>query len=217
MTSTDAPIRALILDLGNVLIHHDNDRLYRDLADASAGEPAVVLDALRSEGVGRMINTTDGPPSLVYEAIAPAIGFRGDLVAFSAIWNGIFTPYAAMTPIIEALRGRVRLLVLSNTNAMHMDYIRAQLPVLDAFDAVLTSYELGMMKPEAAIYRAALSVAGVAPEEAAFFDDVLGHVEGARAAGIRGFLFTDARQFVQDLTGLALWPVPGDDNRRMLS
>jgi putative hydrolase of the HAD superfamily len=217
MISTDPPIRALILDLGNVLIFHDNDRLYRELAAASACEPAAVLEALGSQGVGRLINITDGPPSLVYEFIAPAIGFRGDLSSFSTIWNGIFTPYEPIVPIIEALRGRAQLLVLSNTNAMHMDYIRAKLPVLDAFDAVLTSYELGLMKPEAAIYQAALAVAGVAPEEAAFFDDVLGHVEGARAVGIRGFLFTDAHQFVQDLGGLRLWPVPEDDARDMLS
>jgi putative hydrolase of the HAD superfamily len=205
MTNNERPIRALILDLGNVLIHHDNDRLYRELAAASAREPAAVLEALSGSDIGRLINTTDGPPSLVYDAIAPAIGFRGSSADFSAIWNGIFTPYEAMAPVIEALRGRARLLVLSNTNAMHMDYIRGQLPLLDAFDNVLTSYELGLMKPDAAIYRAALDVARVAPNEAAFFDDVLGHVEGARAVGIHGFLFTDAHRFVGDLAELGLW------------
>jgi putative hydrolase of the HAD superfamily len=206
MTSINPPIRALILDLGNVLIHHDNDRLYRELAAASAGEPAAVLKALSGSDIGRLINTTDGPPSLVYDAIAPAIDFRGSLADFSAIWNGIFTPYEAMAPVIEALHGRTRLLVLSNTNAMHMDFIRGQLPLLNAFDNVLTSYELGLMKPDAAIYRAALDVAGVVPNEAAFFDDVLGHVEGARLVGIHGFLFTDARRFIGDLSELGLWP-----------
>jgi FMN phosphatase YigB (HAD superfamily) len=205
MTSIQPPIRALILDLGNVLIHHDNDRLYRELAAASAREPIAVIEALSGSDIGRMINTTDGPPSLVYDAIAPAIGFRGSLTDFSAIWNGIFTPYEAMAPVIETLRGHTRLFVLSNTNAMHMDCIRGQLPLLDAFDAVLTSYELGLMKPDAAIYRAALDVAGVAPYEAAFFDDVLGHVEGARLVGIHGFLFTDAHRFVGDLATLGLW------------
>lgn len=205
MTELAPTIRALILDLGNVLVFHDNDRLYRELAGACDCEPSVVLEALSNTGVGWRINTTDGPPSLVYDTIAPAIGFGGSIDDFSAIWNGIFTPYDAMTPIIETLRGRIPLFVLSNTNAMHMAYIRGQLPVLDAFDAVLTSHELGLVKPDAAIYQAALSAAGVAPQEAAFFDDVRGHVEGARAVGIQGFLFTDADQFIQDLIGLRLW------------
>jgi HAD superfamily hydrolase (TIGR01509 family) len=217
MTNTQPQIRALILDLGNVLIFHDNDRLYRELASACAHEPSVVLEALSGQGVGRMINTTDGPPSLIYETVAPAIGFRGNLDDFRTIWNGIFTPYEAMTPIIEALRGRVQLLVLSNTNAMHMDYIRGELPVLDAFDAVLTSYKLGLMKPDAAIYRAALREAGVEAEEAAFFDDVAGHVEGARLIGINSFLFTDASQFVEDLSELRLWPPSGSSGFGVLS
>lgn len=217
MTNNNSPIRALILDLGNVLIHHDNDRLYRELAAASAREPEAVIAALGDSEIGRLINTTDGPPTLVYDAVAPAIGFRGGPAAFSAIWNGIFTPYEAMAPVITVLRGRARLLVLSNTNAMHMHYIRDQLPLLDAFDEVLTSYQLGLMKPDAAIYRAALAVAGVAPDEAAFFDDVIGHVEGARLAGMHGFLFTDVDQFVDDLITIGLWTPSEEEGRGVLS
>ncbi|MGH2600722.1 MAG: hypothetical protein ACRDJ9_15225, partial [Dehalococcoidia bacterium] len=137
MTDTPPlPIRALILDLGNVLIFHDNDRLYRELADACNCTPEALLAALREDSIGRQINTTDGPPALVYEAVAPTIGFPGDLTTFSAIWNGIFTPNEAIVPVIESLHGHVPLLVLSNTNAMHMAYIRPRLPVLDRFDAI---------------------------------------------------------------------------------
>ena len=204
MSSNDQPIRALILDLGNVLIFHDNDRLYRELAAACAREPAAILEALSNRGIGRIINTTDGPPSLVYETVAPAIGFPGSLDDFSAIWNGIFTPYEAMTPVIEALRGRIPLVVLSNTNAMHIEYIRRVLPVLGHFDAVLASNEIGAAKPDAAAYEAALAVAGVVPNEAAFFDDLPGHVEGARAVGIRGFVFTDVEGFARDLEQLGM-------------
>jgi FMN phosphatase YigB (HAD superfamily) len=198
------PIRALILDLGNVLIFHDNDRLYRELADACTCTPGALIAALREDSIGRHINTTDGPPALVYEAVAPAIGFPGDLDAFSAIWNGIFTPNEAIVPVIESLHGRIPLLVLSNTNAMHMAYIRPRLPVLDRFDAILTSHELGLVKPEPAIYHAALTAANVTPEEAAFFDDLPGHVQGARDAGIHGFVFTDVDQFQKDLATLGL-------------
>ena len=204
MTDAEAtPIRALILDLGTVLIFHDNEQLYRELAAACGSTPEAILAALRSD-VGRRMNTTDGPPEIVYEMVAPAIGFPGDVERFAAIWNGIFQPNEAIVPIVEALHGRVPLFVLSNTNAMHMAYIRPRLPVLEHFDAILTSHELGLIKPEPAIYRAALVTAGVRPEEAAFFDDLPGHVEGARQVGIRGFVFTDERQFAEDLQRLGL-------------
>jgi putative hydrolase of the HAD superfamily len=165
--------------------------------------PDAVVTALRSEA-GQRMNVTDGPPELVYEIVAPAIGFPGSLEEFAAIWNGIFRPNDSVFPVIEALSGRVPLFVLSNTNAMHMAYIRPRLPILERFEAVLTSHELGLVKPDAAIYRAALARAGAAPQEAAFFDDQLGHVEGARRAGLHGFVFSDVERFVEDLAGLGL-------------
>ena len=201
--AAQTPIRALILDLGNVLIFHDNEQLYRELAAACGTTPEAIVAALRSD-VGRGMNTTDGPPEIVYEMVAPAIGFPGDVASFAAIWNGIFRPNEAIVPVVEALYGRVPLFVLSNTNAMHMAYIRPRLPVLQRLDAILTSHELGLMKPEPEIYQAALVTAGVRPEEAVFFDDLPGHVEGARQVGIRAFLFTDERQFAEDLRGLGL-------------
>jgi FMN phosphatase YigB (HAD superfamily) len=207
--TTLSPVRALILDLGNVLIFHDNDKLYRELAVACRCEPDDIVNVLRNEEIGRVINTTDGGASLVYETVAPAIGFPGDFAAFKRIWNGIFTPNESIAPVIATLRGHVRLLVLSNTNAMHMDFIRPRLPVLDCIDTVLASHELGLVKPDVAIYKAALAAAGTSPDETAFFDDLQGHVDGARAAGIRGFLFTDTRAFVRDLNSLGLLPREG--------
>ena len=200
------PVRALILDLGNVLIFHDNDRLDRELGAACGCPPGTIRAMIESAGAGRRINITDGPPQIVYEIVAPAIGFPGSFARFAAIWNSIFTPNDAIVPLIEAVSGRVPMFVLSNTNPLHMAYIRPRLPVLELFDAVLTSYELGTMKPEAAIYERALAVAGVAPDEAVFFDDLAGHVQGAERAGLRGFVFTDAAGFAADLTALGLLP-----------
>ena len=203
------PVRALILDLGNVLIFHDNDQLDRELAAACGCEPARVRSIMRSVELQRRINLTDGPPTVVYEIVAPAIGFPGGIDQFAAIWNDIFRPNEAIVPIIEALHGRVPMVVLSNTNPMHMAYIRPHLPVLERFDAVLTSYELGLMKPDLPVYARAVATAGVSPAEAAFFDDLPGHVEGATRAGLRGFLFTDEKRFRADLTSLGVWPADG--------
>jgi len=198
------PPKALILDLGNVLIFHDNEQLVRELGAACGRAAEEVRLLIGRANAGERINVTDASPEFVYEVIAPAIGFPGGFADFAAIWNGIFTPYAAMVPLIAALRGRVGLSILSNTNPLHMAAIRPRLPVLRLFDAVLTSYELGLMKPDRRIYARALAVAGVAAHEAAFFDDLPSHVAGAAAVGMRAFLFTDATGFVRDLAAMGL-------------
>src|SRR5262245_13112639 len=114
-SNASSAVRALILDLGNVLIFHDNARLFRELASATGRTPEEVqylIFAARE----RHIDTIDGPPRIVYDTLAPGVGFSGSFDEFAAIWNGIFTPYEAMAPLIAALCGRVRLVVLSNTN-----------------------------------------------------------------------------------------------------
>lgn len=201
-----AAIRAVILDLGNVLIFHDNDRLARELGAAGGLDPIEVVTRINAadRAAGYPLNTRNSSPESVYDLVAPAIGFPGSFDEFAAIWNGIFWPHEEIVPIVEALQGQVQLLVLSNTNPLHMHYIRPVLPVLDRFDHVLTSYELGLVKPDVAIYQRAIEIAGVRPAEAVFFDDVEGHIEGARRAGLRAFLFTDAPGFSRDLATLGL-------------
>jgi biotin operon repressor BirA-like protein len=64
----------------------------------------------------------------------------------------------------EAVRSRgYRLILISNTNRLHYEYIRRTYPILRAFDHVVLSYKLKTRKPEPAIYRAALRLSGVPP------------------------------------------------------
>lgn len=197
-------VSTLFLDLGNVLIFHDNDRMYRALGEACGRTPNEIGPLIHTARGENWINVTDCPPHEIYEAVREAIGYPGSFDEFAAIWNGIFTPNTEIVPLLDALHGRVRLFVLSNTNALHMAYIRPRLPVLRLFDRLFTSYELGVVKPDAAIYRRALELAGCDAAQSAFFDDLAGHVQGAEAVGMRGFVFTDAAGFRRDLEALGL-------------
>ena len=67
------------------------------------------------------------------------------------------------------------------------------------FDARVLSYEEGLMKPAPELYRTALKRLGVAPERAAFFDDIQSYADGATAVGIHGRLFTDVETFDRQL------------------
>jgi glucose-1-phosphatase len=198
----DATVAAVLLDLGNVVVFHDNDQLSRELAAACGLAPDEVPMRLRDSGAEARFNQTDGPPELVYEAVAPALGFPGSYSQFAAIWNGIFTPNPAVVPAVAILLAQTRVAILSNTNALHMHHLRQTLPLLGRFEAVFTSYELGLAKPDPAIYRAAVARLGLSVADVAFFDDSPGHVAGAAAAGLRAFVYTDVARFVSDLRSL---------------
>jgi HAD superfamily hydrolase (TIGR01509 family) len=66
------------------------------------------------------------------------------------------------------------------------------------------SYQLGVAKPEPAIFQRALELAGTSAARTAFFDDVEAYVKAARELGIRGQVFTDAPNFQRQLAALGL-------------
>jgi HAD superfamily hydrolase (TIGR01509 family) len=69
---------------------------------------------------------------------------------------------------------------------------------------LLLSYELGLAKPDRAIFEEGLKRAGTTADRAAFFDDVAPYVAAARSVGIAAHVFTDARRFRQQLGELGL-------------
>jgi putative hydrolase of the HAD superfamily len=197
------PPRAIILDLGNVLVFHDNALLFLRLGQRAGLAPHEVAQRLTGAGwtaANRGLLDAAG----IRRDVCGALGMDLPMEEFAPLWSSHFTVHTAVLPRVEALVGRVKLLLLSNTNALHVAYLRPQLPLLQRFDAVLMSCEVGHVKPEPAFYQLALERAGCAPHEAAFFDDLPEFVEAANALGIRGHVFTDAPTFDAQLKALGL-------------
>jgi putative hydrolase of the HAD superfamily len=80
---------------------------------------------------------------------------------------------------------------------------RAKIPVDDLFDVVIDSSEVGMRKPNPAIYHHALDLlGGVPPAEAVFLDDSPGNVVGAQRAGLHAILVEEPEAAVRALDAL---------------
>jgi HAD superfamily hydrolase (TIGR01509 family) len=103
---------------------------------------------------------------------------------------------------VEKLAGRVKLGLVSNTNAVHARFCRERLPVLARFDTLMMSHEVGLVKPDPAIYRTALDRLGAVPERSVFFDDIPAYVQAARSLGMHAEVFTTAAAFERDLVAL---------------
>jgi putative hydrolase of the HAD superfamily len=197
------PLRAVILDLGNVLVFHDNSLLFRRLGARAGLAPAEAERRLSGAGwtaANRGLVGAEG----IRRDVCGALGVDVPAEEFNALWSSHFTVHEAVLPRVEGLVGRVKLVLLSNTNVLHIDWLRPRLPVLERFDHLVLSCEVGLVKPEPAIYQEALKHAGCAPHEAAFFDDLPEFVQAANTLGIRGHLFTTAEAFDAQLKALGL-------------
>ena len=80
---------------------------------------------------------------------------------------------------------------------------RALLPVEELFDVIVDSSDVGVRKPNPAIFAVALErLGGVAPGAAVFLDDAPGNVEGARLAGLHAILVADVATALAELDAL---------------
>src|ERR1700730_8508434 len=110
--------RAIIFDLGKVLIHFDFKRGYRAL-EGLCSYPAAEIPRLvgRTDLVERFETGLVEPRAFVDE-FSRILDVQLDYDRFCEIWSCIFTDVLIPESMLEALASRYRLLLLSNTNAL---------------------------------------------------------------------------------------------------
>ncbi len=193
-------IRAVLLDLGKVIVPFDFDRAWRRV-EALGGLSAVRIQ--ENPAAVRLIQEFEcgaiSVPNFVKEmSIICRIEVQFDL--FSELWNSIFLPKTLLSAeLVEGLGARNPLILLSNTNPLHFEFLRANYPLLMHFHHYTLSFEAGAMKPSPEIYRRAVAAAGCRPEECFFTDDIPAYVQGARDFGIDAVQFTGQEQLEREL------------------
>lgn len=193
-------IKTVIFDLGRVIVPFDFQRGYARL-EPLCGIPAADLPGrVRATGLVTRFESGQIEPNEFVSRFSESLGMKITLEEFSEIWMSIFLPETLIPEEMLVEIGRTRRLVLlSNTNYLHFQGIRANYPLLRHFDGFVLSYEVGAMKPSPAIYRKAIEVAGCAANECFFTDDIEEYVEGARRMGIDAVQFQSAAQIREEL------------------
>lgn len=149
---------------------------------------ALTDEAWRAE-IAQRLAATHGPAGRAAEA------------AWSSL-RGTLDP--EMVALVQDLRARVPVVLLTNaTTRLGADLLAAGLG--EAFDAVASSSQLGVAKPDPAVYVRAAALVGATPAESVLVDDTDVHVEGARAAGCEAILHRDATTTRGALVALGLW------------
>lgn len=200
-------IDAVIFDLGNVLLEVHEQRATDRLA-ARTGKTSADIEAY-ARGTPYATELALGKLTRrqFFRIVVGDLGFDGAYEEFALIWSEIFAPIQPMVQLAESLKTRVPRLILSNTNAIHMDYIFEQYPWIHDFDAHILSHEVGLLKPDAAIYEHALGKCGLTAERTVFLDDIAANVEAARRVGLRAIHYQNAEQARAELTKLGVAPI----------
>jgi putative hydrolase of the HAD superfamily len=118
----------------------------------------------------------------------------------NAQWTTVNQPMLDFTRELKAAGYRTA--ILSNMEPRMLAFMRVKLKWLDEFDVQIYSCEVGVVKPEPAIYRLCCERLGCVPQEALFLDDKKVNTEGAKAFGMQSYVYHSAPDEVM-LTGQA--------------
>ncbi len=191
--------KAVIFDLGRVVIDFDFGRGYRALEGLSPYDAPELARRLAASGLVERFETGLVDPHDFVAQLCTLLDLHVDYDQFCRLWGSIFTEPLIPEKLLAGLAARYRLVLLSNTNAIHFKMLRDRLPALRHFHRLVLSYEVKAMKPRPEIYRAAVECAGCHPGECFYTDDIPEYVEAARALGIDAVQFESAAQIEREL------------------
>lgn len=189
-------INNIIFDLGGLFIDVYMDRFPSRLAAALQQPVEAPLRSLQAAGLFDRYETggitTEVFLTEMQRALAPEVGLQ----TYADCWNAILGQVQLeQLEAIQGLRAERRLVLLSNTNQLHVDALEADFArrhpgarLHDFFDTVYYSQEIGLRKPHAEVFAFVLQQQGFAAQETLFIDDSAEHLQGAASLGIHTLL-----------------------------
>jgi HAD superfamily hydrolase (TIGR01509 family) len=193
-------IEALLFDLGKVLVDFDFDlgmKRFGVRTSLSAEEfKSIILDPnwVRRYEHGEISSGE------YHGYLRDAGKLEMSLDEFHEAWSSVFLPGLIVPEeLLANLKARYPLILVSNTNESHADFVARNYPVLDYFDHKIFSHEVGSMKPDRKIYDAAIAASGKPPEALFFTDDREENIESAAKLGIRAHQFHSVLKLVKAL------------------
>ena len=188
----------VIFDLGGVLVSVDFMRACTRL-EAAGGAPAANIHETIVKGADKLaFDTGRLSPRQFAARICAAVGVRLPYAEFAEIWCDIFAEQREVTSLLDRIASEADLVLLSNTDPLHLDYVRSRYNFLPKFGRMLLSYEIGHAKPARQIFERALALTPPGARMI-YFDDVAEYVSAARACGLQAEQFVDAAKLRRDL------------------
>ncbi len=200
-----AKFRAIIFDIGRVLIRVDISRAMHGLASGLSLTPQDVWSAIEKDP--RWLDWQEGriSPRDWHLHLTKRLGASLTFEQFTEVWNRALDSHPIHSEsFLEKLSKNYRLALLSNTDPIHMSEEEARFPFFRFFPIRIYSHRVGASKPDPVIYRQALLACKVRAEEAVYIDDVAAYAAAAQRLGMAGIVFQSPQQLQSDLRNLGI-------------
>jgi len=184
---TDPNSKAVVFDLGKVLLHFDFGIAAKNLARHADATAEEILAQINQTPHLHAYERGEVSSEAFYQNIGTLCGYHESFEVFSNDFADIFEEWDVMIEFMRSLKSKqVPIMVFSNTNEIAVSFIRETYPFFNEFDHHCYSYEHGMMKPTSALYEKVEQILGRQGKDLFFIDDKAENVEAAIERGWSG-------------------------------
>ncbi len=192
---------AIIFDLGGVLIDLDYHRTIRAFQDLGISQFEEVYSQQAQVDLFNAFETGKISPQHFINELLPFLhpGSTPNQVVHA--WNEMIGPVRPQKiELLQELQKRYPIFLLSNTNALHVPVVYRELNKVTSkhldsfFTKVYLSHEVGMRKPDVAIFQFVCDEQGLDPSTTLFIDDSEQHIIGAQKAGLLTYHLRDSEK-----------------------
>jgi putative hydrolase of the HAD superfamily len=195
-------LQAVIFDYGEVLSGPPDPQAHKNMLAITGLEEEAFDKAYWAHRLDYDADILNGQTYWETVARDTAVKFtakqiEGLLEQDAAMWMDLNPAMMAWIPKIK--QAGFRLGILSNMGYGVLGFIRSRFHWLTEFDHLTWSCELGVVKPDPAIYLHTVKKLKVSPEQALFIDNLQKNIVGAEAVGLHAALFENVEQLQSDL------------------
>jgi putative hydrolase of the HAD superfamily len=195
-------LEAVIFDYGEVLSGPPDPEAHRNLLRIAGVEEEAFEKSYWAHRLDYDADILNGQTYWQTVARDTGVHFTTDQISQlleqdAIMWMNLNPAMLAWIPRIK--QAGFRLGILSNMGDGVLDYMRPRFPWLAQFDHLTWSCELGVVKPDPAIYLHTVKKLNVAPDRALFIDNLQKNIVGAEAVGLYAALFENPEQLQNDL------------------
>lgn len=193
-------IRAIIWDLGGVILRTE-DLSHREKWEKGFGFEAWGLANLvfRSE-ISQLASIGRASVDDIWASVQEKLGLDNEAIQQLRIdfFAGDRLDEKLLT-FIRQLKSSRKTGMITNAWPDGRHWIENKWKIADAFDHILISAEVGLVKPDPAIYELSLKALDVKPDETIFIDDFEENIDGAKAVGMHAIHFQDPEEVIVQL------------------
>jgi putative hydrolase of the HAD superfamily len=185
--SLSSPVKALLFDIGGVVIDYDFNRVFARWAADSKRSVELIQSRFSFDHAFEAFERGEIEATDYFDSLRTTLGIDISDRQFEDGWNRVYIgEIDGMAELLEFAGRKLPIYALTNSNAVHKKVWSTQFSrILSRFRTVFNSSDIGSRKPDPEVFHFIADATGVDLHQMVFYDDLVENIAGAQAVGMK--------------------------------